>query len=151
MKMESIFVKKIPSKDWHFYGKSSSKNAKIGQSLFCEQETNKIVLMHDPYAVAWKLKSKAKLVTDIAGHMHKEISRAARLFLERGEKINEIVFEEKYRPSTIPKGELEIILSAELRIVDERRHILERFKEIIQRNIIQRLFRKCGYKKLSNQ
>ena len=137
MKMESIFVTKIASKGWHFYGKSSWKNAKIGQSLFCEQETNKIVLMHDPYAVAWKLKSKAKLVTDIAGQMSKEISRAAWFFLERGGKMNEIVFEEKYRPSPIPKGELEIMLSAELRIVDERRNILERFMEIIQSNYLK--------------
>ena len=45
---------------------------KIGQSLFCEQETNKIVLMHDPYAAARKLKSKGKLVADIVGHMPKE-------------------------------------------------------------------------------
>ena len=32
--------------------------------------------MHDPYVVAWKLKSKGKLVADIVGHMPKEISRA---------------------------------------------------------------------------
>ena len=70
---------------------------KIGQSLFCEQETNKIALMHDPYAVAWKLWLKRKLITDIIGHMPKEISRAAWFFLERG--VNGQVFEEKYRTS----------------------------------------------------
>ena len=75
-------------------------------TLFCEQETNKTVLMHDPYAVAWKLKSEGKLVADIVGHMPKEITRAAWFFLERGGKINGKVFEEKYRSSPIPKVEL---------------------------------------------
>ena len=92
------------------------KNVKIGQSLFCEQETNKIVLMHDPYGVTWKLKWKGKLVADIVGHIPKEISRAAWFFLERGGKINGKVFEERCRPSPIPKGRLEIMLFAELRI-----------------------------------
>ena len=38
--------------------------------------------MHDPYTVAWKLKSKGKLVADIFVHMPKEILRAAWFFLE---------------------------------------------------------------------
>ena len=49
----------------------------------------------------------------------------------------EKVFKEKYRPSPIPKGGLEIMLSAKLRIGDERRIILEHFKEIIQSNYLE--------------
>ena len=93
--------------------------------------------MHDPYAAAWKVKSKGKLVADIVGHMPKEISRAAWFFLERGEKINRKVFEEKYRPSPVPKGGLEIILSAEPRIAGKRRNILKLFKEVIQSNYLE--------------
>ena len=93
--------------------------------------------MHDPYAAAWKVKSKGKLVADIVGHMPKEISGAAWFFLERGEKINRKVFEEKYRPSPVPKGGLEIILSAEPRIAGKRRNILELFKEVIQSNYLE--------------
>ena len=104
--MECILVTKIASRGRHFYGKSSWKNVKIGQSLFCEQETNKIVSMHDPYAVAGKLKSKGR------SRERKEISRAAWFFLERGGKINGMVFEVKYGPYPIPKGGLEIMLSA---------------------------------------
>ena len=44
----------------------------------------------------------------------------------------EKVFKEKYRPSPIPTGGLEIMLSAKLRIGDERRIILEHFKEIFR-------------------
>ena len=65
------------------------------------KKQKKVVLIHDPYAVAWKLKSKGKLVADIAGHMPKEISRATWFFLERGGKINGKIFEEKYWPSPI--------------------------------------------------
>ena len=32
--MESIFVTKTASRGWHFYGKFSWKNVKVGQSLF---------------------------------------------------------------------------------------------------------------------
>ena len=137
LKIESIFVTKIASRGWHFFGKSSWKNVKIGQSLFCEQETNKIVLMHDPYAVAWKLKSKGKLGADIVGHMPKEISWAAWFFLEHGRKINGKVFEEKYRPSPVPKGGIKIMPSTKLRIVNEKGNILECFKEIIQSNYLE--------------
>ena len=63
------------------------------------------------YALAWKLKLKGKLVVDIVGHMSKKISRAAWFFLECGGKTNGKIFEEKYRPSSVPKGGLEIMLS----------------------------------------
>ena len=92
--------------------------------------------MHDFYAVVWKLKSKGKMVADIVDHMPKEISVAAWFFLECVERINEKVFEEKYRPSPVTKDGLEM-LSAELRVVDERRDILEHFKEIIQGNYLE--------------
>ena len=55
---------------------------KIGQSLFCEHETKKLVLMHDPYSVDWKLTSKGKLVADIVDHVAKETLRAAWVFLK---------------------------------------------------------------------
>ena len=70
--------------------------------------------MQDPYAVTWKRKLKEELVADIVGHIPKEILRAAWFFLERAGKINGKVFEEKYRPSPIPKGGPEIMLSAKL-------------------------------------
>ena len=44
--------------------------------------------------------------------------------------------EEKYRPSPLTKGRFGM-LSTELRVVDERRNILERFKEIIQGNYLE--------------
>ena len=52
--------------------------------------------MHDPYAVAWKMQCKGKLINKTVGHLPKELSGAASFFLERGGKISENVFEEKH-------------------------------------------------------
>ena len=52
----------------------------------------------------------------------------------RGGKISGSVFEEKYRPSPIPKGGLENILEVELKIEDSKRKILERYQNIIENN-----------------
>ena len=75
--MESIFVTNIASRGWHYYRKTSWKSQKKGQCLYGEQENDKIALMIDPYAIAWKLKSKGKLIVETVGHVPKEISRAA--------------------------------------------------------------------------
>ena len=54
--MESVVKTKIASRGWHFYGKTSLKSPKKEK----EKEDDKIALMHDPYAIAWKLKSPGK-------------------------------------------------------------------------------------------
>ena len=74
--------------------------------------------------IAWKLKSKGKLLADVAGYIPKEISRAAWFSLEREEKINGTAFEVKHRPFPIPKGGLKIMLFAGLRY-----HLIEDKKE----------------------
>ena len=103
-----------------FLRKNIMQKSKKGQSLYGEKENDKIVLMHDPYAVAWKMKSKGKLIDETVGHFPKELSQAAWFFLQRGGKISGNVSEEKYGPSPIPKGGLEIILEVELKIEDEK-------------------------------
>ena len=75
--MESVLKTKIACRGWHFYGKTSWKSPKKGQSLYGEKENDKIVLMHDPYAVAWKMKSKGKLIDETVEHFPEELSRAA--------------------------------------------------------------------------
>ena len=132
--MESVLKTKIANRGWHFYRKTSWKSPIKGQSLYGEKESDKIALMHDPDAVAWKMKSKGKLTDETVGHFPKELSRAAWFFLERGGKISGNAFEEKYQPSPIPKGGLEIMLEVELKIEDKKRKILERFQDIIENN-----------------
>ena len=115
-------------------GKPHGKLQKKGRKLHAENEKDKIALMHDPYAVALKINSKKKIIAETVGHIPKELSRAACFFLKRGGKITGVVCEEKYRPSPIPKGGLEIMLDVELKIEDAKRRILERFQNIIESN-----------------
>ena len=79
---ESVLKTKIESRAWHFYGKTSWKSPKKVQSLYGEKENDEITLMHDPYAVAWKMKSKGKLIDEAVRHFPKELSRGAWCFLE---------------------------------------------------------------------
>ena len=72
--MESVLKTKIASRGWHFYGKTSWKSPKKGQSLYGEKENDKIALTHDPYTVVWKRKSKGKLIDETFGHFPKELS-----------------------------------------------------------------------------
>ena len=112
-----------------YYGKIEKKD-----SLYGEKENNKIALIHDPYAMTWKMKSKGKLIDETVGHLPKELLRAAWFFLEQGGKISGSVFGEKYQPSPILKGGLEIMLEVELKIEGKKRKILERFQDIIENN-----------------
>ena len=134
--MESVLKTKFASRGWHFCRKTSWKSPKKGQSLFVEKENNKITLMHDAYAVAWKMKSKGKLIDKTVGCLPKELWQAAWVFLEQAGKIYENVFEKKYRPLPIRKGGFEIMLEVELKMKDIKRKILERFQNIIE-NIYQ--------------
>ena len=89
--------------------------------------SKQIFLMHDPYSVAWKLKSKQKLVADIVGHMPKKLLKVAWLFFECRWKINEKVFKEKYWLFPIYKGESEITLSTKLRIQTKGETLLVKY------------------------
>ena len=74
--------------------------------------------------MAWKMKSKGKLIEKTVGHLPKELSRAAWFFLERGGNW----------PMPIPKGGLEIVLEVELKIENKEKKILKRFQDILENN-----------------
>ena len=93
--MESIYTQTIASRGWHVYGKTSWKNPKKGQTVFAEKEQEKIALLSDPYAVAWKLKHSEKLTASVVGHVPREISRAVSFFLDRGGIVQGTVINEK--------------------------------------------------------
>ena len=58
-----------------------------GEKLTAEKEKNKEALDIDPYAVAWMLKRKNKLIPDIVGHVPREISRFICFFFKHGGKM----------------------------------------------------------------
>ena len=133
-KMESIYTQTIASRGWHVYGKTSWKNPKKGQTVFAEKEQEKIALLSDPYAVAWKLKHSEKLTASVVGHVPRESSRAVSFFLDRGGIVQGTVINEKYQPSPIPRGGLEILLKVTMKIGDEKRRYLNRLREIMKAN-----------------
>ena len=73
MIMESVLRQKLQAEDGIFMGKPHGKL----QKLYAENEKDKIALMHDPYAVAWKINSKQKIIAETVGHIPKELSKAA--------------------------------------------------------------------------
>ena len=132
--MESILNCKLVSRRWHYYGKKTWKRPKKDEIVFAEKDSNKTVLEHDSYFIAWKKKKKSKITADVVGHVSKEISRAVFFFISRGGKVVGRVLDEKCYPSPIPKGGLEILLMVQFKIADEKRKYMERLKEIITKN-----------------
>ena len=82
--METVFKCFAASRRYHDYGKTVWAAPKRGQKLYVKKETDAEALLDDKYAVAWMLKSKAKLVADVVGHVPQEISRLAYYFLKHG-------------------------------------------------------------------
>ena len=135
--MEIFFKRPIASRGWHVYGNTVWPNPKKNQRLYAQRERDPDdpdALLVDQYAVAWMMKSKEKLVADVVGHDPQEISRFVYFFLHHGGSIEATVEDEKYRPSPIAKGGLEIVLRATFKIHDNKRFLLFRLKELIEKN-----------------
>ena len=100
---------------WHVYGKSVWHRPSFDDKLFAEKETYKLAILQDKFAVAWKKKDRFKLVHDTVGHVPREISRAVWYFIDLGGSVKGRVFDQKFHPSPIPRGGLEIILMVKSR------------------------------------
>ena len=134
--MECVFKTKIASRGWHVYQKTVWPKPKIGEKVVACKEKGKAALQSDPFSVAWMLKRKDKIAPVVAGHIPREISRAVWFFIEKGGSLSGKVFEERCRPSPIPKGGLEILLKVTFVISDEKRRYMERLKSIISENYV---------------
>ena len=132
--MEIFFKHLIASRGWHVYGKTVWTIPKKGQGLYGQKERDADALLVNQYAVAWMMKNKKKLVPDVVGHVPKEISRFVYCFLHHGGSIDAVVEDERYRPSPIAKGGLEIVLRATFKIDDSKRSLLHHLKELIEKN-----------------
>ena len=132
--IECTLEVKIASRGYHVYGKSIWSNPKKGECLIGEQETNPVALLEDPYAIAWKLKKKDKLVSVVNGHIPREISWFVWYFIKYGGKVCSQVRSERPRLSLIPSDGLEILLMAELTISDENRRYVVHLMTLIERN-----------------
>ena len=132
--MEIFFKHLIVSRGWHGYGKTVWTIPKKGQRFYGQKERDADALLVDQYAVAWMKKSKENLLPDVVGHVPQEISRFVYFLLHHGGSIDAVVEDEKYRPSPIAKGGLEIVLRATFKTDDSKRSLLHRLKERIEKN-----------------
>ena len=102
--MEVSVEMEITARGWHVYGKTVWQSPQKGEKLTAAKEKNKEALDIDPYAVAWMLKRRNKLIPDIVGHVPREISRFIWFFFTHGEKMEVNVLSVRPLPSPIPSG-----------------------------------------------
>ena len=107
---------------------------KKGQRFYGQKERDADTVLVDQCAFIWMMKSKEKLVPDVVGHVPQKISRFVYFFLHHGGSIDAVVEDEKYRPSPIAKGGLEIVLRATFKIDNSKRSLLHRLKGLIEKN-----------------
>ena len=79
--MEVVLTRLVAGRGWQVYGKTAWQTPKKGQKLFAKREEDEALIV-DEYSVAWMMKSKAKPVADVMGHVPQEISRFVFFFLK---------------------------------------------------------------------
>ena len=105
------FKAKIASRGYHVFKETSWSNAKEGDEVKVELETNKSSNKTDPYACAIRAKEEYFKGWKTVGHIPREISRHVYFFIKsEGGSVNGIVISTKYRTSPIPSGGLKIPL-----------------------------------------
>ena len=124
----------IAARGWHVYGKTVSQSPRKGEKLTTVKEKSKEALDIDPYAVAWMLKRRNKLIPDIVGHVPREISRFISFFFTHGGKLEANVLFVRPLPSPIPSGGLEIMLMAKLTTDQKDAKILKYLQQLIAEN-----------------
>ena len=108
------FEIKCASRGFHVY--REIWKPKSGQELQVKHEEGNI---HDPFAMAFKLKTKETLTTIVVGHIPRELSRFCRYFMDYGGLLEARVRDTKARVSPIPNRGLEIPVT----LVVKKRHL----------------------------
>ena len=123
------FDSKIASRGYHVYRNSTWQNAKSGDKVKVEIETNKSSKSIDPYACAIKIKHKFFDTWLTVGHIPREISRHCYFFLKEGGNITGHLICTNYKVSPIPAGGLEVPLLLTFSVKSER--IFELMKSFV--------------------
>ena len=109
--MADSFQAKIADRRYHVYKNLAWSNAKQGDFVTVEIETDKESKKIDPYCCAIKAMVDIPLRLKTVGHVPKEISRHIFFFSkEENGKVDGFVYSTQYQPSPIPAGRLEIPL-----------------------------------------
>ena len=99
------------SQGFHVYKETTWSNAKVGDEVRVEVESNLRSIAHDPYSCAIKTKHKYFTGWKTVGHISREISRYVYFFIKQeGGRVYGKLKSLKYKPSPIPSGGLEVPL-----------------------------------------
>ena len=105
------FKAKIASRGYHVFKETSWSNAKEGDEVKVEFETNGSSNKINPYACAIRAKEEYFKGWKTVGYILREILRHVYFFIKsEGGSVNGTVISTKYRTSPIPAGGLEIPL-----------------------------------------
>ena len=104
--MEMSFERNIAFRGWHLYGKTVWQNTRRGKKSGAKKKKTKRQQKSIHMQSLRRLKDK--LVSVVIGHIPREISRFAKLFINYGGRIEAKVFSSQYKPSPMPSEGLEI-------------------------------------------
>jgi len=128
--MAYSFESIIASRGYHVYKETSWSNAKVGDEVKVELETNPKSIAKDPYSCAIKAKHEYFVGWKTVGHIPREISRYVYFFIkEEGGTIRGKLKSLKYKASPIPSGGLEVPLS--LKFKCDTKWILDAMEEFV--------------------
>ena len=130
--MEVSFEENVASRGFHVYGKEVWKSPNTVQKLSGEKEKNYFALKINPYSVAWKLKTKDKLIPVVVGQIPREISRFVSFFMDYDGGIEGVVLSPEFKASPISRGSLQIILRTRFTTAEEKSKYLHYLKELIK-------------------
>ena len=108
------------SQRYHVYKNTTWKNAKAGQKVKVQVETNKSSKESDPYAYAIKVKNNFFDNWMTVGHIPREISRHCFYFIQEGGSISGQLLSTDCKVSPISAGGLEVPLLLTYSVIEER-------------------------------
>ena len=120
----------IASRGYHVYKETSWSNAKVGEEVKVEVQTNPRSIAKDPYSCAIKAKHEYFVSWKTVGHIPREISRYVYFFIkEEGGRVSGKLKSLSYKASPIPSGGLEVPLS--LKFKCDTKWILDAMEEFV--------------------
>ena len=108
------------------------KSRNTGQKLSAEKEKDSFAVKIDPFSVAWKLKTKDKLIPVVVMHIPREISRFVSFFMDYGGRMEGVILPSWFKASPILRGGLKIILRTKFTIAEEKSKYLHHLKELVK-------------------
>ena len=128
--MAYVFETIIASRGYHVYKETSWSNAKVGEDVKVELETNPKSIACDPYSCAIKAKHDYFVGWKTVGHIPREISRYVYFFIKQeGGKVYGRLKSLKYKASPIPSGGLEVPLL--LKFKCDEKWVLDAMEEFV--------------------